>query len=189
MFTENQSGDNPHDSLSLEQSAYIIRSHVTEGVQLVRDFGLSERIADFVREHHGTGVIKYFLEKAKIKGGEISPGDFTYPGPKPRSKETGILMIADQVEAISRTVGNKTADEFQEMVLKTISRIHAEGQLDECPLTLKDLARIQEAFVQVLVGIHHNRIKYPGQSTCFLGVSWSLQGEVKLPALKGGASR
>jgi hypothetical protein len=74
-------------------------------------------------------------------------------------------MIADQVEAISRTVGNKTADEFQEMVLKTISRIHAEGQLDECPLTLKDLARVQEAFVQVLVGIHHNRIKYPGQST------------------------
>ena len=165
MFTENQSGDNLHDSLSPEQSAYIIRSHVTEGVQLVKDFRLSERIADFVLEHHGTGVIKYFLEKARAKGQEINLSDFTYPGPKPRSKETGILMIADQVEATSRSVENRTADEFQQMVLKTISRIHAEGQLDECPLTLKDLARIQESFVQVLVGIHHNRIKYPEPGT------------------------
>ena len=161
FFVENQKGKNPHDELDPVESASIIRSHVTDGVKLVRTYGLNERIADFVREHHGTGSIKYFLDKAQKQGGQVDLDNFYYPGPKPRSKETGILMIADQVEATSRTMEDKSTDGFRAMVRRTIARIHDEGQLDECPLTLQDLAKIQEAFVQVLSGIHHHRIKYP----------------------------
>jgi cyclic-di-AMP phosphodiesterase PgpH len=176
MFIENQSGSNPHDLLSPEESARIIRAHVVEGVKLVREHGLGERIVDFVVEHHGTGRIKYFLEKAREANREVNLAEFTYPGPKPHLKETGILMIADQVEATSRALENRNEQAFREMILRTISRIHEEGQLDECPLTLKDLAAIQEALLQALMGIHHDRIRYPEQTNgSFGGSSWDDQ--------------
>lgn len=163
FFAENQSGKNPHDDIPPIQSAEIIREHVTSGVRLVRKHRLGETIADFVREHHGTGLIKYFIAKAQKTEKEVNPEDYRYPGPKPHSKETGILMIADQVEATARTMAGANEGEYKTMVLQTIERIRSEKQLDECPLSLKDLAKIQVAFVQVLTGIHHQRVKYPGQ--------------------------
>jgi cyclic-di-AMP phosphodiesterase PgpH len=163
FFIENQQGVNPHDELGAEESARIIREHVTRGVSMVRKNKLGERIADFVREHHGTGWIKYFVRRAQEQGLEIKPELYRYPGPRPQSKETGILMIADQVEATSRSMDDKTEPAFREMVLQTVERIRSEGQLDECPLTLQDLALLQEALVEVLTGIHHHRVKYPGQ--------------------------
>ena len=162
-FVENQQGVNPHDRLTPKQSANIIKAHVIEGVRLVRKYSLPEKVADFVREHHGTGLIKYFYVKELESGEEVNEDDFRYPGPKPQSKETGILMIADQVEAVSRTLSTRDKESYREMIGKTIERVIGEGQLDECPLTMKDLANIQEAFAQVLTGMHHQRVKYPGQ--------------------------
>ena len=163
FFIENQRGKNPHDSMTPEESAKAIQAHVSDGVELILKHGLGEKIAAFAREHHGTDQIKYFLTKAQKSGQEVDEKYFTYPGPKPRSKETGILMIVDQVEATSRTMPNASEEEYREMVLNTIDRCRTSGQLDDSPLTLSDVAKINDALVQVLTGIYHKRIKYPGQ--------------------------
>ncbi len=163
-FVENQHGVNPHDTMPPLESARAIIDHVPAGVRLVRKFGLGERVADFVREHHGTSTVRYFLNKAEGAGTPVDPGDFRYPGPRPQSRETGILMIADQVEATARAMDEPTEDDLRAMVRATIERIEGEQQLDECPLTLQELSTIREAFVQVLAGVHHRRIKYPGVS-------------------------
>jgi hypothetical protein len=163
LFVENQQGgENPHDHLAPRESARLIIDHVDAGVRLVREFGLGERIADFVREHHGTSTVRFFMARAEAEG-PVDAADFRYPGPRPRSRETGILMIADQVEATARAMDAPTPEALRAMVQKTIDRIEAEGQLDECPLTIQELAVIREAFVQVLIGAHHRRIKYPGE--------------------------
>lgn len=163
-FVENQRGVNPHDTLAPLESARAIIAHVPAGVRLVREYGLGERVADFVREHHGTSTVKYFLNRAAQAGASPDPADFAYPGPMPRSRETGILMIADQVEATARAMDAPTEDDLRAMVRATIERIVGDHQLDECPLTQQDLSAIREAFVQVLAGVHHRRIKYPGVS-------------------------
>ncbi len=162
LFVENQHGANPHDTLAPAESARLIIGHVDAGVRLVEEHGVGERIADFVREHHGTSLVRYFLARAEAQG-PADPAAFRYPGPRPRSRETGILMIADQVEATARAMDDPTEEGLREMAQRTIDRVQAEGQLDECPLTMRELALIREAFVQVLVGAHHRRIKYPRQ--------------------------
>jgi putative nucleotidyltransferase with HDIG domain len=160
-FVENQQGGNPHDLIDPVESARIVIAHVHDGVSLAREAGLSERVIDFVREHHGTGYVKYFLAKATAAGHPVDPAQFSYPGPRPRSRESGLLMIADQVEATARALDEPTEDNLREMVRATIERVQAEGQLDDCPLTLQDLSVAREEFVQVLLGAHHRRIKYP----------------------------
>ncbi len=165
FFVENQAASNPHDAVNDPyKSADIIKRHVSEGVELAREHRLGERIIDFIREHHGTGKIAFFLAKAiEQEGGDVSRVDvsrFTYDGPRPRSKETGIMMFADAVEATSRSLKDRSPESLREMIDKTTSRILQSGQLDDCPLTQSDLARITDAFAHVLAGIHINRVDY-----------------------------
>lgn len=165
-FTENQQGDiNPHNQLDPRDSARIIISHVLDGEDLAKQYRLPQRIRDFIREHHGTTLVAYFYRKAvEAAGGDpsaVDERDFRYPGPKPRSKETAILMLADAVEAIARSRQPKTRQELDEIVRDVILERLEEGQLDEAPLTLRDLTRIRRAFVEMLAGIYHTRIAYP----------------------------
>lgn len=165
FFVENQAALNPHDAVNDPyHSADIIKRHVSDGVVLARRHRLGERIIDFIREHHGTGKIAFFLARAiEREGGDVSRVDvsrFTYDGPRPRSKETGIMMFADAVEATSRSLKDRSPEALREMIDKTTNRILQSGQLDDCPLTQSDLARITDAFAHVLAGIHINRIDY-----------------------------
>jgi len=163
LFVENQTGISAHGHLAPLESVRGIRAHVADGVRLARAYRLGEQIVDFVREHQGTIPIRYFLEEARRRGDAVNEDDFRYDGPTPRSRETGILMIADQVEAASRRMPGCTGEEYRAMVRKTIDRARQDGQLDGCPLTLHDLPVIEQAMVQVLVGMHHRRVEYPGQ--------------------------
>lgn len=164
-FVENQHGMNPHDAISPAESARLVIAHVETGVRLVREFGVGERIADFVREHHGTSLVRHFLALAQQADAASDPDAFRYPGPRPRSRETTIVMIADQVEAIARAMGTVSEGDLRAMVEKTIARIVDERQLDDCPLTFQELSAIREALVRVLVGVHHRRVEYADSRT------------------------
>ena len=163
VFIENQVGPNPHDALPPDESARAIRRHVTEGVQLVGRYGLGERVADFVREHHGTRPIVYFLERARAAGLSVDEAAYTYPGPRPASRETAILMLADQVEAVARANPGRDAADYRATVAATIEHLRGEGQLDEAPITAAEFAGIRDALAEALVRVHHRRIPYPGQ--------------------------
>ena len=165
FFIENQSGFNPHDELPPDESVAIIRNHVLDGLKLVRKYRMGKWMERFVTEHHGTGEIRYFLDRAEKMGMNPKVEDYSYPGPKPQTKSTGILMIADQIEATTRSLDEKTPEAVKGVISKTIERIKASGQLDECPLSLKDLTKIQEAFVNVLTGQYHPRVAYPKRGT------------------------
>lgn len=160
-FIENQRGSNPHDLLDPRESAARLRAHVSDGVDLVLAHGLGEPIADFVREHHGTGVMRFFRDRALALGDrEATDAAFRYPGPRPRSRETGLVMIADQLEATAR--GAPPADEagWLELVRQTVDRICAEGELDDARLSARELAAVQPAFVRALRAMYHTRIPY-----------------------------
>ena len=168
FFIENQpAGRNPHDRLPPEKSAEIIRSHVTEGLRMAREARLPECIRAFIREHHGTMTVTYFLERARSRCGEEEvppdPNDYTYPGPRPRSRETAVVMLADGVESAARTLDDPVAERVRELVHEIVDRRLSSGQLDESPLTLGDLARIRRAFTRVLSGVYHSRVDYPGE--------------------------
>jgi putative nucleotidyltransferase with HDIG domain len=165
-FIENQSGDeNRHDKLTPSMSALILISHIKEGAELAREKHLGQPIIDIIRQHHGTGLIKYFYDRARTQaeanGQTVEEKDFRYPGPKPQTREAGIVMLADCVEAASRSLANPTADRIQGMVQKIINNIFIDGQLDECELTLKNLHEIAKSFNRILNGIFHHRIDYP----------------------------
>ena len=172
-FVENQAGgENRHERLAPSMSSLILISHVRDGVELAKDHHLGKAIQDIIQQHHGTGVISYFYQKAidlqeklkSSKGGEVSPvllEDYRYPGPKPQTKEAGLVLLADAVEAASRTVTEPTAARIQGMVQKITNKIFTDGQLDECELTLKDLHEIAKSFIQILTAIFHQRIDYP----------------------------
>ncbi|HLF15687.1 MAG TPA: HDIG domain-containing protein [Bacteroidota bacterium] len=169
-FVENQIGaHNKHARLRPRMSALIIASHVKEGAELGRQHRLPEMIVDFIYQHHGTNRISFFYEKAvkqaarKQDAASIHEEDFRYPGPKPQSKEAGIVMLADSVEASIRSVEYLTPPKMEEHIGEMIRQRFLEGQLDECELTLRDLSKIREAFLKILVGIHHQRIRYPDQ--------------------------
>lgn len=164
-FAENQGGTNPHDELTPRMSALVIASHVKDGIELGREWGLPESVISFIPEHHGTSVMQYFYRKA-LEGnseGAVLVDDFRYPGPRPRTRETAILMLADGCEASVRSLRRPTMSRVREMVRKIFDGKTSEGELDECGLTLQELARIREAFIPILVGIHHQRVSYPGQ--------------------------
>ncbi|HET7560619.1 MAG TPA: HDIG domain-containing protein [Limnochordia bacterium] len=164
FFIENQfGGENPHDKLAPTLSTLIITSHVKDGVEMARQQGLPEVIVDFIRQHHGTQLVRYFYHQAleQAKSGTVDEQDFRYAGPKPQSKETAIVMLADGVEAAVRSLNRPAPGRIEGLVHKIIKDRLADGQLDESNLTLRDLNKIADAFVRVLTGIFHNRVQYP----------------------------
>jgi putative nucleotidyltransferase with HDIG domain len=164
-FGENQKGENPHDSLAPAMSAAIIKRHVSEGLEMAREYKLPRRVADAIPQHHGTRLVGYFFHKAQRehegKDGAIDEAIYRYPGPKPQSRETALVMIADACEAASRSMPEAATDKLRALVQKMINLIFSEGQLDECDLTLKDLNLIAESFTRTLEGIYHARPTYP----------------------------
>ena len=163
-FIENQGEKNRHDRLRANMSALILVSHVKEGVELARSHKLPREIIDLIQQHHGTSLIRFFYEKAKEQNGaDVREEAFRYPGPKPQTREAGILMLADMVEASARSLSDHSLGRLNGLVDRTVQSAFVEGQLDNCSLTLRDLSSIQDAFMRVLVGIHHHRIHYPEQ--------------------------
>jgi len=165
-YIENQTSNiNPHDNLEFEQSARIIIDHVRKGVELARKNNLPEAVVDFIRMHHGTTTVQYFYRSylSKYPEADVDIRKFSYPGPKPNSKETAIVMMADSVEAAMRTLKDPANDTVKDMVHKIINNKFIDGQFDECDLTLKDLERIASVFIRILSGIYHTRINYPDE--------------------------
>ena len=163
-FTENQKqGVNPHNNLDPIQSAKIIVGHVEQGAVLAKDFKIPELVAAAIREHHGTTLIQYFYAKAKEEDSLVNEEDFRYKGPKPQSKETAILMLADIIEATSRSMTDQTVDSLADMIHKTIQGRFNEGQFSECDLSIRELFKLEKAFLHSLDGTYHTRVKYPGQ--------------------------
>ncbi len=163
-FVENQGAENRHDRLNPSMSALILISHVKDGVELARSHKLPAEIVDFILQHHGSSLIRFFYEKARAtakEGTEVPEEAYRYPGPRPQTREAGILMLADMVEAASRALEEPSPSRLAGMVERIVQGVLADGQLDECDLTLKNLARIREAFLRLLAGIHHHRIAYP----------------------------
>lgn len=163
FFTENQTSVNPHDQLSEEQSAQIIISHVTEGVKIAEKASLPQAIIDFIRTHHGRGKVKYFytMYKNKYPDKEIDESLFTYPGPNPFSKETGVLMMADSVEAASRSLKEHTEENISELVNRIVDTQLADGLLRNTPLTFRDVELVKSTFIDKLKIMYHTRISYP----------------------------
>ncbi|MEK6652802.1 MAG: HDIG domain-containing metalloprotein [Nitrospirota bacterium] len=164
-FVENQSGSlSKHDKLTPHMSSMIIGSHVKEGVELARQQKLPEPIIDIIEQHHGTGLMTYFYQKAKEQEGEqkLSEDEYKYPGPKPQTRVAALVMMADAVEAASRVLNDPTPARITALVDRIINHIFLEGQLDECELTLKDISEIKSHFSYILTGIMHKRIDYPG---------------------------
>lgn len=163
-FIENQQGDfNPHDTISFERSADIIISHVTEGVKMARKANLPEPIIDFIRMHHGTTRVQYFYKSflKQFPHEEADINRFTYPGPIPDSKETAVLMMADSVEAASRSMKQYSEQSISELVNGIISFQQNEGQFNEADITMKEISKVKEIFVHKLRNIYHHRIEYP----------------------------
>ncbi len=163
-FVENQVGtENKHESLSPHMSTLILINHVKAGLELAEKYRLPGAVKQFIPEHHGTSLITYFYHKALevMDPSEVREDDFRYPGPKPQSRETAIVMLADTVEAASRTLENPTPQRIRNLVNTLVEKKIQEGQLDDSDLTLKEINRIKEAFVVILMGIHHLRIEYP----------------------------
>jgi hypothetical protein len=165
-FIENAGGmENKHDHLTPSMSSLILISHVKDGVELARENRLGQRIAHIIQQHHGTSLISYFYQKAKEKEDaeteSVDEMDFRYPGPKPQTKEAGIVMLADAVEAASRVLSDPTPSRIKGLVRRITNSIFLDGQLEECELTLKDLQKIEESFSRILTAIFHQRIDYP----------------------------
>jgi hypothetical protein len=165
-FVENQRGENPHDHLSPWMSALVVSNHVKAGLELARQYRLPEPIRDAITTHHGNKLIRYFYARAKEQEspdrGEVSDTEFRYPGPRPVSKEMGIIHLADAVEAASRTLQDPTPGKIQGMIDQIVKHALEDGQLDDCELTLKDIEKISAAFFWVLTNTFHNRVDYPG---------------------------
>ncbi len=162
-FSENQPDESMHDKLSPTMSSLIITNHVKNGVELAERYGLNKKIVDIIRQHHGTGLVFYFFKRAieNREDGEVLEEGFRYPGPKPQTREAACVLLADSVEAASRTLDNPTPSSIQGLVKKIINNKFIDAQLDECDLTLKDLEKIAEVFTHILTGIYHSRVEYP----------------------------
>jgi putative nucleotidyltransferase with HDIG domain len=170
-FVENQSpGSNPHDGLQPAMSTLIIVAHVKDGADLARQHHLPQSVIDFIEQHHGTTLVEYFYKRAakRLKDAgsddEVSDIDYRYPGPKPQTREAAVLMLADAVESAARTLVEPTPSRIQGLVEDLANRRLADGQFDECQLTLHQLAEIRQSLVKSLIAIYHGRIKYPTQS-------------------------
>lgn len=167
FFVENQLGaDNPHDKIAPSLSTLIITAHVKDGLELAKEHKLPPVITSFITEHHGTDLVKYFYHRAlETNEGTVKESDFRYPGPKPQTKETAIVSLADAVEAAVRSLSKPTPGKIEGLVRKIIRDRLDDGQLDESDLTFKDLNKIADAFSKVLIGIFHGRVEYPEKIT------------------------
>jgi putative nucleotidyltransferase with HDIG domain len=164
FFIENQlTSDNPHDKLSPTLSALIITSHVKDGVEIAKEYRLPDCITDFIVQHHGTSLLSFFYQKALESADEKKPDEasFRYEGPKPKTREAAIVMLADCVEAAVRSLPKPTHGKIEGLIRQIIKDKLSDGQLDECDLTLKDLDKIAVAFSKIMTGIFHTRIEYP----------------------------
>jgi hypothetical protein len=162
FYVENQmGGENPHERLEPQVSAQIVSEHVRGGLELARKYRLPQRVTAFIPEHHGTRLVTYFYRKASQERGEVDASDFTYPGPKPQTPETALGMLADSVEATVRSNPDHSPERIDALVDEVISERAAEGQLDDCDLTLRDLKTIAESFKATLRGVYHPRLEYP----------------------------
>ena len=163
FFTENQTSINPHKSLSYEQSAQVIISHITDGIKLAEKHNLPKVIKDFIRTHHGKGVAKYFYISYKNEhpNEEVDMEKFSYPGPNPFTKEQAILMMADAVEAASRSLPEYTEESISNLIEKIVDGQVSEGYFKECPITFKDIAMVKALFKEKLKTVYHTRITYP----------------------------
>jgi putative nucleotidyltransferase with HDIG domain len=174
FFKENQIGsDNPHDKITPNLSSLIITSHVKDGLELAKEYRMPKVIRDVIVEHHGNSLVKYFYVTAKNsseKPEEILEEDFRYPGPIPSTKESGIVMLADSVEASVRSISEPTPEKIEAMLDNMFKSRLNENMLDNCDLTLKDLTSIKKAFMKTLLGIYHQRIEYPVDK-------WQLNGK------------
>ncbi len=166
FFVDNQvEGVNVHERLDPRTSAQIVISHVKDGLDLAKRHRLPRKIRDFIPQHHGTSLATYFYQQAReSEGDEVNEEDFRYPGPKPQTKETAIVMLADICEAAVRAERPASIEEIEELVREIIGSKVLAGQLDECDLTLRDLDEIRNAFVNILQGVFHPRIKYPEEA-------------------------
>ena len=160
-FIENQTGSNPHDDLDALVSAGIVAAHVRDGLALAERYHLPAVIREMIPGHHGNSVVKYFFQLAQQRGQEPDESKYRYPGPRPRSKEAAIVMLADGTEASVRSLAEKNADTIRVMVDKIAGEKLTDGQLDDSDLTLRDLQQIKDAFCELLLGVYHERIPYP----------------------------
>ncbi len=165
-FKENQfSMSNPHDLLSPDESARIILGHVTEGLKMAKEYKLPSELCDFIDEHHGTTIVAYFYYKANEDDSSVNIENYRYYGKKPQSKETALVMLADSVEAAVRSIKEPTNESIEEMVTKVVKGKINESQLDECDITNKDINIIIKTFINILIGIYHDRVEYPNMET------------------------
>lgn len=166
-FAENQNiRSNVHETLAPSMSKLVIMNHVKEGVELAKRYRLNSILTDFILQHHGRSLVYFFYRRALENSEDtekLAEEGFRYPGPKPRSKETAIVLLADSVEAAARALKEPTHPNIEELVHKIINNKFIDGQLDECDLTLKDLEKISEVFIHILNGIYHSRVDYPEQ--------------------------
>lgn len=165
-FKENQfSMSNPHDLLSPDESARIILGHVTEGLKMAKEYKLPSELCDFIDEHHGTTIVAYFYYKANEDDSSVNIENYRYYGKKPQSKETALVMLADSVEAAVRSIKEPTNESIEEMVTKVVKGKINDSQLDECDITNKDINIIIKTFINILIGIYHDRVEYPNMET------------------------
>ena len=163
-FSENQGGAaNIHDVLSPGMSRVVILSHVKEGVRLAKEYRLGDRVVEIIAQHHGTSLLYYFLDKAQtlIQDRRASEEIFRYPGPRPRTREAAIIMLADTAEAAVRSLKDPTSVEIAETVTRIVNRAYLDGQLNECDMTLRDLHAVVQVFSKVLTAVLHSRVDYP----------------------------
>jgi hypothetical protein len=160
-FVENQSGYNKHDELNPRLSATVIRSHVKLGAEKARALGLPDAVVDIIAQHHGNSLIAWFFDQAKKAGVDVDRDDFAYPGQPPASKEAAVVMLADSVEAATRTLKKPTASRLEDFIRDIVMDKVQSGQLDRCDLTFKDLETIRNSFTRILAGHFHSRIEYP----------------------------
>ncbi len=166
-FTENQSFDyNPHDEISFKESARIIIDHVIDGIEMARKHNLPEYVIDFIRTHHGTTTARYFysMQMKESNAEEVNKEDFVYPGPSPFSKETAVVMMADSVEAASRSLGKPDEQKINDLVDKIIDTQVGEKQFDNADITFKDISTVKSIFKRMLMNIYHVRVAYPSLS-------------------------
>ena len=161
-FSENQTGSvSPHEEMPPDQSAKIIINHVTEGIEMAKKFKLPDRIIDFIRTHHGNSWVYFFYKKAQEMGDDVDEKDFRYPGPRPFSKETAILMMADSVEAASKSLREPTVDKIQQFVDAVVNKQIDEKQFHDCNITLSEIQTVKKVLSKKLINIYHLRVEYP----------------------------
>src|SRR5699024_908515 len=161
-FIENQMAiKNPHDVLDPYQSADIIISHPYDGARILKDHKMPKEIVDIAMQHHGTTLLKYFYHKEREKNKLTKEEAFRYPGPKPQTKEAALICICDSVEAAVRSLTEPTEDKIEEIVASIVNDRLMDGQLNECPLTLKELDEVHRTICETLKGFFHSRIQYP----------------------------